>query len=395
MTGSIWQKPVQRNTADGHRQATWIELFFDLIFVVAVAQLATLLLEDVSWWSGTLYGVAYMAVWLSWVNATFYANRFDSDDLSQRLITFAQMLTVAGMAASVAESAAIPFAISIALFRLLSAISYARVRKAIPSESALANRMVIVMSTFAAIWAASAFVDGRARIGIWALAIGLEIGIQWLPSSRKRRGSAAIQMNHLVERFGLFTIIVLGETVLAVVIGVAHAHWEATAVTFAAIGMTISFSLWWIYFEGVTGRPLKNIGGIRPLFWVYGQALLVMSITALGIGLEVAIFTHLGESLGTPHTIVLVGALALALTGIAVVLASEATTEDRTRIVLRRIPAILVVLLMGLLPVSAQALLIGLAIIAATQAAVDVRNSRQVAPEPVVGDREDRGDVRQ
>jgi low temperature requirement protein LtrA len=376
VTNSIWQKPVQRSTADGHRQATWIELFFDLIFVVAVAQLGTLLLDDVSWWSGTIYAVAYMAVWLSWVNATFYANRFDSDDLSQRLITFAQMLTVAGMAASVAESAAIPFAISIALFRLLTAISYARVRRAIPSESLHASRMVFVTSANAAIWAASVFLDGRARIGIWALAIGLEIGIQWLPSSRRRRGSAPIQMDHLVERFGLFTIIVLGETVLAVFLGVAHADWEATAVVFAAIGMTISFSMWWIYFEGVIGTPLKNIGGIRPLVWVYGQALLVMSITALGIGLEVAIFTEWGESLGTAHTIVLAGSLALALVGIAVVLASEALTEARTRVFLARIPAIVLVLLMGLLPVSAQVLLIGLAIIAATQAVVDVRASR-------------------
>ena len=293
------------------------------------------------------------------------------------------MLTVAGMAASVAESAAIPFAISIAVFRLLTAVSYSRVRKAIPADAPFANRMVMVMTALAAIWAASVFVDGRARIGVWAFAIALEIGIQWLRSSRKRRGSAPIQMNHLVERFGLFTIIVLGETVLAVVVGVAHAHWEATAVIFAAIGMTISFSLWWIYFEGVSGTPLKNIGGIRPLVWVYGQALLVMSITALGIGIEVAIFTHLGESLGTPHTIVLVGALALALVGIAVVLASEATAEARTQVVLARIPAILLVLLMGLLPVSAQVLLIGLAIIAAGQAVIDVRNNRTRAPESV------------
>jgi low temperature requirement protein LtrA len=168
-----------------------------------------------------------------------------------------------------------------------------------------------------------------------------------------------------------------------VVVGVAHAHWEPTAVIFATIGMEISFAMWWIYFESVTGTPLKNIGGVRPLFWVYGQALLVMSITALGIGLEVAIFTELGETLGTPHTIVLVGALALALTGIAVVLASEATADARTRVVRTRIPAILAVLLMGLLPVSAQILLIGLAIIATTQAIVDVRESRRAAPESV------------
>ncbi|MCL1587773.1 MAG: low temperature requirement protein A, partial [Actinomycetia bacterium] len=186
----------------------------------------------------------------------------------------------------------------------------------------------------------------------------------------------------LVERFGLFTIIVLGETVLAVVVGVAHAHWVASAVVFAAIGMTISFSLWWIYFEGVVGTPLKSIGGVRPLVWVYGQALLVMSITALGVGLEVAIFTEMGESLGTPHTFVLVGSLALALLGTGVVLAAEATAEDRKRTLLARFPAILLVLIMGLIPVSAQVLIVGLAIIAGTQATVDVRTNRLGAFEP-------------
>ena len=160
MTQSIWKKPAQRSTADGHRQATWIELFFDLIFVVAVAQLGSLLLEDLSWWKGTVYVVGYMAVWLSWIGATFYANRFDSDDLSQRLITFAQMLTVAAMAAGVAESNAIPFAISIAVFRLLLAVSYWRVRKAIPSAAALADRLVTVNLVVGSIWAASVFVDG-------------------------------------------------------------------------------------------------------------------------------------------------------------------------------------------------------------------------------------------
>lgn len=131
----MWQQPVLRSAEPGHRQATWIELFFDLIFVVAAAQLATFLVEDVTWWRVTVYSVVYLAVWLSWITATFYANRFDSDDLSQRLITFAQMLTVAGMAASVAEEAAIQFAISIAVFRLLMAVSYWRVRGAIPGDA--------------------------------------------------------------------------------------------------------------------------------------------------------------------------------------------------------------------------------------------------------------------
>ena len=329
----------------------------------------------------TVYSVVYLAVWLSWITATFYANRFDSDDLSQRLITFAQMLLVAGMAAGVAEEAAIQFAISIALFRLLMAVSYWRVRRAIPGDAGLANRMVGVMSITAAIWVASAFVDGRPRLAVWALAMGVEVGASLLRSSREQRAAVPIHMHHLVERFGLFTIIVLGETVLAVVIGVSHAHWVASAVIFAAIGLTLSFSLWWIYFETVAGSPLENIGGIRPIVWVYGHAPLIMAITALGVGIEVAVFTEFGERLETADAVILAGSLAVALLSLGILLAAEATPTIRIRTFVVRLPAVLLVLLVGLLPIAAQAVLVGLAVIAALQATVDVRAGRRVVTQ--------------
>jgi low temperature requirement protein LtrA len=368
---------VLRGSESGHRQATWIELFFDLIFVVAASQLATLLLENVSWWGVTLYTAVYLAVWLSWITATFYANRFDADDLSQRLITFAQMLTVAGMAASVAEQAAIQFAVSIALFRLLMAISYARVRRAMPGDAGFANRMIGLMSVTAAIWIASVFIDGRPRLAVWAVAMCLEIGVSLLRSTRERRAAIPIHVRHLVERFGLFTIIVLGETVLAVVIGVAHAHWVASAVVFAAIGLTLSFSLWWIYFETLSGSPLENMGGHRPAVWVYGHAPLIMAITALGVGIEVAVFTEFGEQLATADAMMLGGSLAVALFALGILLAAEADSAVWVRTFLARLPAVVLALLVGLLPISAQAVLVGLAVIAAVQAIIDVRASRR------------------
>jgi low temperature requirement protein LtrA len=379
ITDSIWQRPVLRGGEPGHRQATWAELFFDLIFVVAVAQLATLLLEHPTWRGAGIYAIAYIPVWLSWIAATFYANRFDTDDLSQRLITFAQMATVAGMAASVAEEAAVQFAISIALFRLLVAVSYWRVRMSIPADRGFADRMVGLMSVTALIWFASVFVEGNTRLAVWGVVIAIEVGVSLLPSSRRQRGAIPIHMSHLVERFGLFTIIVLGETVLAVVIGVAHAHWVGSAVVFAAVGLTMSFSLWWIYFESVTGSPLQNIGGLRPAVWVYAHAPLVIAITALGVGIEVAVFTDLGERLEIPNTLILAGALAVALLAIAFVLAAETPSEHRVRVFVGRLPAVLLALAAGLLPVAAQTLLVVLAVIAAAQAAVDVRTTRRGA----------------
>lgn len=377
----MWQRPVLRGGSDGHRQATWAELFFDLIFVVAVAQLATLLLNDVTWRGGMIYIFAYVPVWFSWIAATFYSNRFDTDDLGQRLITFAQMLTVAGMAASVAESAAIPFAISIGLFRLLIVASYVRVRWSLPEVRPFATRMIALMTVSSLLWFSSVFFVGNTRLAIWAAAIGIELGTALLRSTRKQASAIPLQFGHLIERFGLFTIIVLGETVLAVVVGVAHAHWVASAVIFAAIGLTMSFSLWWIYFEVVTGEPLRSIGGYRPIVWVYTHAPLAMAITALGVGIEIAVFTEFGHQLETRHAVVLAASLAVALLAIAVLLAAETASDIRVATLMKRLPAIFLVLLVGLAPLSAQAVIVGLSLITGVQATVDVRNHRKASAD--------------
>lgn len=381
MTSSIWQRPVLRGGEEGHRQATWAELFFDLIFVVAVAQLATLLFENVTWRGAMVYVFAYIPVWFSWIAATLYSNRFDTDDLSQRLITFAQMLTVAGMAASVAESAAIPFAISIGLFRVLIVASYSRVRWSLPDARPFANRMIFTMTTSSLIWFSSVFFEGNTRLAIWAVAIIIEMGVGLLASTRKRMSVIPLKFSHLIERFGLFTIIVLGETVLAVVVGVAHAHWVASAVVFAAIGLTMSFSLWWIYFEVVTGEPLRKLGGFWPFVWVYTHAPLVMGITALGVGIEIAVFTHFGDRLEVRNAVVLSVALSVALLAIAVILASETSAELRVSTLLRRLPAVLLVLVVGMAPMSAQAVLVGLALITGIQATLDVRTRWNASTE--------------
>ena len=73
MTETMWRRPLLRGNDPGHRQATWAELFFDLIFVVAVAQLATLLLEEVTWRGAMIYVFAYVPVWFSWIAATLYS----------------------------------------------------------------------------------------------------------------------------------------------------------------------------------------------------------------------------------------------------------------------------------------------------------------------------------
>jgi len=381
---SIWQPPAIRSVEPGHRQATWAELFFDLIFVVAVAQLATYLLHNLTWRGVGIYVLAYLPVWLGWVFATVYANRFDTDDLGQRLITFAQMLAVAAMAASIAEETGLQFAISIAVFRLLVLLSYVRVRAAVPAAGPIANRMIIQMSISAAIWIASTFVEGNVRLAFWAAAIVVELAVAFLPQWQRVLASVPLHLGHLPERFGLFVIIVLGETVLAVVVGVAEADWAATAVIFGAIGLTISFSLWWIYFETVSAEAMHHQGAFRPIGWILAHAPLVMGITALGVGIEVAVHFESGERLHTADALVLGGSLSVALLSLGLLSAADADDHSRLRAFARRLPAAVLVFVVAQLPISAHAVITVLAVIAAAEAVYDVWASRSnVALSPV------------
>jgi low temperature requirement protein LtrA len=286
------------------------------------------------------------------------------------------MLTVAAMAASVAVKTGVQFAIAVAAFRLLVVLSYARARAALPAAVPLANRLMGQTLVSAGIWVASAFVEGDVRLALWAVAILVEMAVAFIPQWQRVVASVPLHLEHLPERFGLFTIIVLGETVLAVVIGVAEADWAASAAVFAAIGLTISFSIWWIYFETVTAQAMHRLGGFRPIGWILAHAPLVIGITALGVGIEIAVLTEPGETLHPAEALVLAGSLAITLLALGLIGAADEVDGSWVQAFLRRAPAALLALVVGLLPISAQAVLIGLALVTAAQAAFDVHAGR-------------------
>src|ERR671937_879089 len=99
--GSVWHDPPRLRTledAEEDRRATWLELFFDLVFVVAVAQLSLGLGNEVSLHDVLVFAGLFVPVWWAWVGYTFYADRFDTDDAPHRLLMIAGMFAVAGLA---------------------------------------------------------------------------------------------------------------------------------------------------------------------------------------------------------------------------------------------------------------------------------------------------------
>ena len=154
----------------GHRTATWLELFYDLAFVVAIAILGERLFDDTTW-TGLWSFFGYFALlWWLWASHTFYADRYDTDDLVYRLWAAAQMVAVLVMAASLAhgpsESTTV-FAAGYAGARLVLLALYWRVYRYVSETRRLVTGYLIGFGMAAVVWLASVFVPDPARFAVW------------------------------------------------------------------------------------------------------------------------------------------------------------------------------------------------------------------------------------
>ncbi|MDF5710085.1 MAG: low temperature requirement protein A [Nostoc sp. S4] len=312
-------QPPRLRTGEGteeERRATWLELFYDLVFVVAVSQLAHNLNEDISL-SG-LFGfvVLFIPVWWSWIGTTFYANRFDSDDVGHRLLIGVQMLTAAAMAVNIHHglSESSPgFALSYALGRVVLVIEYVRAGIHIPLARALTTRHAIGFAIAALLWFISAFIPVPWRFALWTLAIVIDFTTPL--TARKFQVGLLPHASHLPERFGLFTIIVLGEAIIAVVNGVSEQKWDTLTVISAVFGLIIAFSWWWVYFDNLGGKPIeiaRTYGKTGIVYlWLYTHLPLVIGFAAAGVGVEQILLSKPTLALSDSHRWLICGSIAL------------------------------------------------------------------------------------
>lgn len=279
---------------EGERHATWLELFYDLVFVAAIFQLSTNLSEDISVSGFLSFLVLFVPVWWSWVGAAFYATRFDTDDTAHRLFTMLQMIAVAAMAVSVRaglSSMSAEFAASYAVVRLLLVAEYARAGRHVPEARQLTGRYSKGFALAAVLWLASAFVPIPARFALWAVGLLVDFGTPILAGQLHSR--LAPHPWHLPERFGLFTLIVLGDSVVRAVSAVSGHSWNVLSATTAALGLCTAFGLWWIYFDSVAGtaiRAARDAGRIVTYqVWIYAHLPLVIGLAAVGVGVTQAV----------------------------------------------------------------------------------------------------------
>lgn len=326
MARSWWWPPRLRVRTDveEERHATWLELFYDLVFVVAIAELAANLNDNFSPRGLIEYLALFIPVWWTWVGAAFYATRFDTDDAGHRLFLLAQMFVVATLAVEIRHGirhSSAQFALSYSVGRALLVAEYLRAGRNVPEARPLTTRYSRGFALAAFIWMVSAFVPPPGRFIMWAAGLAVDFGTPTF--ARLLHAMIPPHTSHMPERFGLFTLIVLGETVAGAVRGLAEQRWGVISASTAAFGLALAFGLWWIYFEGVGGAAIRaaivdrRVGAYQA--WLYAHLLLALGIVTAGAGVERAVLRSVVGSLASLESWLLGLAIAACFVSFAVI----------------------------------------------------------------------------
>ena len=284
-----------RDPHEPHRAATPLELLFDLTFVVAVAavvpQLAHAIVEAHPVEGLIGYGAVFFAIWWAWMNFTWFASAFDCDDAFYRVLTMVQMAGVLVLAAGVApafESSDWSTAVvGYVIMRIALVVQWLRVAIQVPRYRTNALRFAIGITAIQTLWVARLLLADEASISAFLLFGALELLV---PVWADRVNTTPWHPHHIAERYGLFTIIVLGESVLATATAVGVSKDEAGVTVdlliVAISGLVLLFACWWLYFLEASGPELERHRSLAFL-WGYGHYFAFASLAAVGAGIEV------------------------------------------------------------------------------------------------------------
>jgi low temperature requirement protein LtrA len=285
-----WQRPQLRTDEEEHRErkVSWLELFFDLVFVVVISELAHYLAGHVTLAGAIGYVLLFVPIWWSWIGGTFYNERFETEDISYRVFTFLQMLPVAAMAIFVHDGlgqASVQFALAYAAARILVTFMWLRGGWHEPRFRPVSNRYAIGFSLSIVLFLLSTLVEPPLRFVLWGIGLFSDLFTPVTTLGHQAR-LPRFSSSKLPERFGLFVLIVLGEAIVGVVQGVAaNKEFTLTAGVTGALGMALAFGFWWVYFDFVARRQPRP--GLWPqLAWNYLHLFLVMSIAAISAGIQ-------------------------------------------------------------------------------------------------------------
>ncbi len=310
---------------DERRSATKLELFFDLAFVLVVAQLATGLQEDLPLTGALTFAGLFATVWWSWVGSTLYANRFDHDDVLYRLYKLGGMAAVIGLAAAATEATGDRMGIFVGCHLLLRAVlllQYHRAYRHVAVARPLARLYMTGTVVGALLWAVSLLVPRPVTYTLWAAALLAEALVPLIAT--RSSNDVPLHVEHLPERFALFVILVLGESVASVAHGLHDAKWAASAIPVAVLSFVLAAALWWSYFDLAGARAkrlLDEAGGERSEAshdtYVFAHLPLTLGLAAVGAAIELAVVESGEGEVPTVTRLLLAGGVAVYLVSVA------------------------------------------------------------------------------
>ncbi|HMK11612.1 MAG TPA: low temperature requirement protein A [Acidimicrobiales bacterium] len=295
---------VPRDTEEQHRAATPLELFFDLTFVVAVAQASESLhhglVDGHAARAIVSFPLVFFAIWWAWMNFTWFASAYDNDDVAYRIAVFVQMTGVLILAAGVPRAFAdVNFGIitlGYVVMRLAMVGLWVRAGVQHPEGRTCAFRYAIGIAVLQVGWVLRLALPDAAAFAAFFMLAALELSV---PLWAERAGRTPWHPRHIAERYGLFTIIVLGESVLSATTGVQTAidlNTPFSELGFVVVGGLLTlFAMWWIYFDLPNERLAEQVrrefaAHMAGAFtWGYGHYLVFASAAAVGAGLVVEV----------------------------------------------------------------------------------------------------------
>ncbi len=307
----------------GEQRVTPLELFFDLVFVFAFAQVTSLLASDPTW-TGLLRGAAVLAaLWWAWVCYSWLTNAVPAEERTPaRLVLFSAMaaMLVAGLAVPGAfGGSGVLFGAAYLVVRLLHVALYAL---AAGAENPETRRAVLRLAPgFLAgptLLVAAGFLDGSSQAALWVVALGIDYGVALV------RGVSGLRVRtgHFVERHGLVIIIALGESVVAIGVGATGLEPGVGVVLAAVLGVVVAAGLWWAYFDYVALAAERNLasaqGPRRAALardsYSYLHLPMVAGVILVALGVKKTL-AHVGDPLAVVPAVALCGGVALYLLG--------------------------------------------------------------------------------
>jgi low temperature requirement protein LtrA len=295
-----WPMPP-RDPGEEHRSSTPLELLFDLCFVVAVGQASADLHRSLA--EGRVghgligYLSVFFAIWWAWMNFSWFASAYDRDDVLYRLLTLMQMTGVlvlaTGVDAAFDESDFTRVTVGYVIMRVPMTVQWLRAASGDPARHTVALRYAAGLALTQVGWVARLALPKSLGLASFLVLVACEVAV---PLVAERAGPMTPwHPEHIAERYGEFTLIVLGESVLSTMVAAKSSELSWDNVLGGIGAMLLLFGVWWTYFD-TPGDAEIVVSERNSWIWGYGHLPIFAAVAALGAGLSVAAEVLLHET---------------------------------------------------------------------------------------------------